>query len=106
MSEVQNALDMLNTIWRVMAPFVSVFIALGLLSLRKVFVSQVQFDELKQSHQKLKSHVDNLPNKDDVNNLQLEMSETRGEMKEFRAALKPVDRLTQLLLEEKLKEKP
>lgn len=104
MNEFQNVLDMLNTIWRVMAPFVSVFIALGLLSMRKVFVSQVQFDELKQNHFELKNHVRNLPGQSDVNRLRVEMEVTRGELKELRAALKPVDHLTKLLLEKEMKE--
>ncbi|WP_417880333.1 DUF2730 family protein [Vibrio sp.] len=104
MNEFQAVLDMLNTIWRVMAPFVSVFIALALLSLRKVFVSQVQFDELKLNHQELKNHVNNLPTQNEVNRLRLEMEVTRGEIKELRAALKPVDHLTKLLLEKEMKE--
>ncbi|MFV0448022.1 MAG: DUF2730 family protein [Vibrio sp.] len=104
MKEMQDVMDLLRTIWQVMAPFVSVFIALALLSLRKVFVSQVQFDELKLSHQELKNHVGGLPTQNEVNRLRVEMEVTRGEIKELRAALKPVDHLTKLLLEKEMKE--
>ena len=46
-----------------------------------------------------------MPTRDELNALRLDMSEMRGDLKALSEALKPVNHVAQLLLEQRLNEK-
>ena len=53
----------------------------------------------------LEDKVESLPTRDEVNALRLEMAEMRGDIKALHEALRPVNHVAQLLLEQRLNEK-
>ncbi len=52
----------------------------------------------------LKAHVDALPTQQQVSDLLVEMANMRGQMKELKATIQPVEHLAHLLLEQRLKD--
>ncbi|MGT0149996.1 DUF2730 family protein [Vibrio metschnikovii] len=52
----------------------------------------------------LKAQVDSMPTQEKVTELLVELANTRGEMKELRAQIQPVEHLARLLLEQRLKD--
>ncbi|WP_447077688.1 DUF2730 family protein [Shewanella algae] len=84
-------------------------LVLGLMS--KTYAKRDELTEVRQDIAKvdkkvdeLQAHVDALPTQQQITALMVEMAETRGEMKELRAQIKPVEHLAQLLLEQRLKD--
>ena len=53
----------------------------------------------------LEAKVSAMPTRDELNALRLDMSEMRGDLKALSEALKPVNHVAQLLLEQRLNEK-
>ena len=62
-------------------------------------------DELSSRVTGLEERVDSLPTPEQISALRLEMSEMRGDIKALREALRPVNHMAQLLLEQQLKDK-
>ncbi|WP_153448465.1 DUF2730 family protein [Vibrio algicola] len=72
--------------------------------LSKTYAKREDLETANQKINKINNYISSLPTHDDNHKLRLEMEVTRGEIKELRAALKPVDHLTKLLLEKEMKE--
>ncbi|NVP03173.1 DUF2730 family protein [Photobacterium damselae subsp. damselae] len=70
--------------------------------LSKTYVKREEMQEVKKDLEKVKKDIESLPTGDQVHELKLELADVRGEIKELRAALVPVNHLAQLLLEQQL----
>lgn len=98
--------------WGVITTLVAVLATVAMLWLSKTFVRR---EDLKQVEKTMADHstrlgnledkVDSMPTRDEVNALRLEMSEMRGDIKALHEALRPVNHVAQLLLEQRLNEK-
>lgn len=84
----------------------------GLLLLAKTYAKRESVDALqgelstvKQRMDYLEKAVNDLPSHQEISTLKLEMSELRGDLKSIRPELKRLDRLSDLLLENELKDK-
>lgn len=64
-----------------------------------------QMQEHQQQQRQLESKVAELPSHTELSALRLEVSELRGDLKEIRPVLSRLERLSDLLLENELKEK-
>lgn len=62
-------------------------------------------DELSTRVSGLENRVDNLPNQEQFAAMQVKMAELSGQIDALREALKPVNHVAQLLLEQRLNEK-
>lgn len=101
----------IKTWWPIIWAAVSTLGMLVLALLSKTYAKREEVAEVKMDVAKvdkkvdeLKARVDSLPTQEQVNRLLLELSDTRGEMKELRAKIQPVEHLAQLLLEQRLKD--
>ncbi|EGQ9843135.1 DUF2730 family protein [Vibrio cholerae] len=74
------------------------------LLLAKTFVRKEAMEEMKERMTTLESKVEHMPTDEDITQLRLELADARGELKELRAMLQPVNHLSQLLLEQRLKD--
>ena len=98
--------------WGVITTAALVLATVAMLWLSKTFVRR---EELKQVEMTMADHstriaaiedeVKSLPTRDEVNALRLEMAEMRGDIKALHEALRPVNHVAQLLLEQRLNEK-
>lgn len=73
------------------------------LFLTKTYARREELESITFTVGALEKKVDTLPNQAENHQLQLEISELRGEMHALREQLKPVHHLANLLLEERLK---
>lgn len=98
--------------WGVITTAVAVLATVAMLWLSKTFVRR---EELKQVESTMADHstrlanveekVATLPTQEEMNALRLDLAEMRGDIKALREALRPVNHVAQLLLEQRLNEK-
>ena len=98
--------------WSVITTLVSLLAAIALLWLSKTFARREDLKKLESDMadtnvrvSELEAKVSAMPTRDELNALRLDMSEMRGDLKALSAALKPVNHVAQLLLEQRLNEK-
>ena len=98
--------------WSVITTLVSLLAAIALLWLSKTFARREDLKELESDMadtnvrvSELEAKVSAMPTRDELNALRLDMSEMRGDLKALSEALKPVNHVAQLLLEQRLNEK-
>jgi hypothetical protein len=75
------------------------------LLLAKTYVKREELDLLRTRLQGLENTIAGLPNQKDLHQLQLEMSNLRGDLRELGPAIRQVKHVSDLLLENELKEK-
>lgn len=88
-------------IWAAITTAGLVIIAL----LSKTYAKQESVEELKREIDSLESRFNDLPTKAELHNLHLEIAGLRGELQSFGPRLERVQHLSDLLLENELKEK-
>lgn len=86
--------------WTVFSSLVMV----GLVLLSKTYAKREDLAKVEKKVDDLKAHVDNLPTQQQVTELLVELANTRGEMRELKAKIQPVENLAHLLLEQRLKD--
>ncbi|ABQ19487.1 TPA: DUF2730 family protein [Vibrio cholerae] len=86
--------------WTVFSSLVMV----GLVLLSKTYAKREDLAKVEKKVDDLKAHVDNLPTQQQVTELLVELANTRGEMRELKAKIQPVEHLAHLLLEQRLKD--
>jgi predicted nucleic acid-binding Zn-ribbon protein len=98
--------------WSVITTLVSLLAAIALLWLSKTFARREDLKKLESDMadtnvrvSELEAKVSAMPTRDELNALRLDMSEMRGDLKALSEALKPVNHVAQLLLEQRLNEK-
>lgn len=88
-------------LWAIMTTIGLVIMAL----LSKTYAKQESVEELKREIDSLESRFNELPTKAELHNLHLEIAGLRGELQSFGPQLQRVQHLSDLLLENELKEK-
>lgn len=72
--------------------------------LTKTYAKREAVESLKSEVVRLEQRLDDLPSERELHALQLEISELRGDLREIKPELRQVNRLSDLLLENELKE--
>ncbi|ENM6044710.1 hypothetical protein VVYB158_15390 [Vibrio vulnificus CladeA-yb158] len=80
------------------------FIMVGLVLLSKTYAKREDVAKVDKKVDDLQAQVNGMPTQERVNELLVELANTRGEMKELRAQIQPVEHLARLLLEQRLKD--
>ncbi|EBH5161055.1 DUF2730 domain-containing protein [Salmonella enterica] len=75
------------------------------LLLAKTYVKREELELVRNRLQGLENTIAVLPSQKDLHQLQLEMSNLRGELRELAPSLRQVSRISDLLLENELKDK-
>lgn len=98
--------------WGVITTAAAILATIAMLWLSKTFARREDLNKVETTmadHSTrlaaLEDKVESLPTRDEVNALRLEMSEMRGDIKALHEALRPVNHVAQLLLEQRLNEK-
>ncbi|EGR1082986.1 MAG: DUF2730 family protein [Vibrio sp.] len=86
--------------WTVFSSLVMV----GLVLLSKTYAKREDLAKVEKKVDDLQAQVDGMPTQEKVTELLVELANTRGEMKELRAQIQPVEHLARLLLEQRLKD--
>ncbi len=94
--------DWVKTWWPIVWAGVLSLVQIIQILLSKTYAKREEVEQVKKKISELKMQVDALPTRDEITKLTLELSEARGEMKELRAQIQPVEHLAQLLLEQRL----
>lgn len=94
----------IKTYWPIAWAALSTLGMLVLALLSKTYAKREDLEKVGRKADELQTQIDNLPTQQQVTQLLLEMANTRGEMKELRAQIQPVEHLAQLLLEQRLKD--
>jgi len=72
--------------------------------LSKTYARREDLAKVEKKVDDLKAQVDSLPTQKQITDLMVELANTRGEIKELRANIQPVEHLARLLLEQRLKD--
>lgn len=102
---MKDAMEVIRTFWPIAATFLNVAFILGAFVLRKSFVSQKDFEALKRSHDQLQTQVSNLPEQEEITNLHIAIERLRGEINGIAPKLQSVEKISDLLLENEIKDK-
>ncbi|MGF1775886.1 DUF2730 family protein [Vibrio nomapromontoriensis] len=108
-----NYLEVIRTYWPILATIMNlVFLLVGFV-MTKTFASKKELGELKEQQSKLdgrqvllENKVEGMPTSKEVSELKVSMETLHGDIKEIRPQLKSLQRMSDLLLENELKEKP
>lgn len=94
--------DWVKTWWPIVWAGVLSVVQVIQILLSKTYAKREDVEQVRRNMDELKAQVDALPTREEIIKLTLELSEARGEMKELRAQIQPVEHLAQLLLEQRL----
>ncbi|MDD9158325.1 DUF2730 family protein [Aliivibrio sp. S4TY2] len=97
-------MELLREWWTVIYAVALNLVLLILVLLSKTYARREELDKVSKNVADLTEQMKHLPSHQDVQNLRLELSETRGELRELKAEIKPINHLAQLLLEQQLKQ--
>ncbi|MDF2186162.1 MULTISPECIES: DUF2730 family protein [Grimontia] len=105
-------LELIRTWWPIMATVLNVLFLLACFALMKTFARKEELQNIKEAHSELaqrhialQQQVEKLPDHDEVSGLKLSIEKLRGDIREIRPKLEGLDRISNLLLENELKEK-
>jgi len=98
-------LDVVKTFWPLIAAAVSLLSLVIQTLLVKTYAKREDVTVLQNRMSAVEQKINGLPSEGDLHKLQLEISELRGELREVRPELAQLRRLSDLLLENELKEK-
>ncbi|PTP90103.1 MULTISPECIES: DUF2730 family protein [Vibrio] len=74
-------------------------------AMKKTFAEKKEVETLRQEHEVLKSKVSGLPNHEEFYELKLSIEAMRGDLKALSAALQPLQHISNLRLENDLRDK-
>ncbi|SHO58780.1 DUF2730 family protein [Vibrio quintilis] len=76
-----------------------------LLMINKTYATKKEVNALRSDHEQLKNKVEDLPSHDEINSLKVSIETLRGDIKEIRPQLYSLQKMSDLLIENELKEK-
>ena len=97
-------MEVLKSWWPMIWALVLTLVQIIQILLAKTYARREELDKVNKNVADLTEQMKHLPSHQDVQNLRLELSETRGELRELKAEIKPINHLAQLLLEQQLKQ--
>lgn len=74
--------------------------------MRRTFVPREVFNRLHDRVERVETRIANLPTRDEVSRLHLEIATLRGDLKETAATLKAISHQNELLLEQAVRKNP
>nr|ELR5228514.1 DUF2730 family protein [Providencia rettgeri] len=98
-------LDVLKEHWSIIWAVATSVVSLVLLLLSKTYAKRDEVEVMKQQLNQLESSLSTLPNRAELHNLQLEIASLRGDIKAVSPELRQLRHLSDLLLQNELKEK-
>ncbi|WP_336845221.1 DUF2730 family protein [Providencia rettgeri] len=98
-------LDVLREHWSIIWAVVTSVASLVLLLLSKTYAKRDEVEVMKQQLNQLEISLSTLPNRTELHNLQLEIASLRGDIKAVSPELRQLRNLSDLLLQNELKEK-
>lgn len=98
-------LDALREHWAIIWAIVTSVASLVLLLLSKTYAKRDEVEVMKQQLNQLEISLSTLPNRTELHNLQLEIASLRGDIKAVSPELRQLRNLSDLLLQNELKEK-
>ncbi|WP_159064928.1 DUF2730 family protein [Thaumasiovibrio subtropicus] len=105
-------LELIRTWWPIVATALNILFLLACFALVKTFARKEDLQAVKEAHnhlqaqhQALSQQVENLPSQNEVSDLKLIIEKLRGDIREIRPKLDGLDRISNLLLENELKDK-
>ena len=98
-------LDVVKAYWPLIAAVVSLVTLVIQTLLIKTYAKREDVSALQNRMSAVEQKISGLPSEGDLHKLQLEISVLRGELREVRPELAQLRRLSDLLLENELKEK-
>ncbi|HFV9293920.1 DUF2730 family protein [Serratia fonticola] len=75
------------------------------LLLSKTYVKREEMDSVRERLSIVETAIEGMPRQKELHELQLEIRDLRGDLKELGSKLQPVQRISDLLLENELKDK-
>ncbi|ELL9331489.1 DUF2730 family protein [Vibrio fluvialis] len=72
--------------------------------LSKTYARREEVEQVRRRMDELQAHVDAMPTQKQITDLMVEMANMRGDMKELSSNIKPIEHLSRLLLEQRLKD--
>lgn len=96
--------EVIRTNWVVIWALVTTAINIIQLLLAKTYVKREEVELVRNRIQTLENTIAGLPSQNDLHKLQLAMSDLRGELRELAPSIRQVSRISDLLLENELKE--
>lgn len=97
--------ETLRSNWAVIWAVLMSGVTIVQLLLAKTYARREELEKVSNRLNILEHAVDDLPTRQELHNLQLEMSNLRGELRELAPSIRQVSRISDLLLENELKEK-
>lgn len=91
--------------WPILWALLMTAVSVIQLLLSKTYVKHEAFDDLASRVVSVESALKKLPSPSDLHHLELEISNLRGDIRELGQALREVSRISDLLLENELKER-
>ncbi|MGO2235544.1 MAG: DUF2730 family protein [Marinomonas sp.] len=85
-------------VWSILATAAIVVMAF----LAKTYAKKEDVQAIAQKVDHLEAKLDTMPTQQQMTELLVELANTRGEMKELRAKIQPIENLSRLLLEQRL----
>lgn len=101
----ENTLELIRTFTPWMLALFSLLWLVVVFVFKKTYARKDDIDTLRRDHESLVQKVANLPDHEEVADLKLSIERLRGDIKEIRPKLDGLDRISNLLLENELKEK-
>ncbi|EGT3609594.1 DUF2730 family protein [Morganella morganii] len=98
-------LDVLREHWSMIYTVVTGAVAIGLLLLSKTYAKRDEVELMNRRLSELEVALATLPNRAELYNLQLEIANLRGDIKAVAPELQQLRRMSDLLLQNELKEK-
>ncbi|HFO6709654.1 TPA: DUF2730 family protein [Escherichia coli] len=97
--------EVIRANWPILWALLMTAINLLQLILAKTYVKREEFDSLRSRVSVMEGLVNQLPDRNEFHRLQLDISNLRGEIQELGPSIRQVSRISDLLLENELKEK-
>ena len=97
--------EVIRANWPILWALLMTAINLIQLILAKTYVKREEFDSLRSRVSVMEGLVNQLPDRNEFHRLQLDISNLRGEIRELVPSIRQVSRISDLLLENELKEK-
>ncbi len=94
--------SIVRTWWPIAWAILSTLGLLLLALMSRTYAKRDDLTDVRRDVDELKTRIEQLPTNEEMNKLRLEMSDMRGALKELKAELKPINHLSQLLLEQRL----
>ncbi|MGR6833600.1 DUF2730 family protein [Aliivibrio wodanis] len=97
-------MEVLKSWWPMIWALVLTLVQIIQILLAKTYARREELDKVNKNVADLTEQIKHIPSHKEMHELRLELSETRGELRELKAEIKPINNLAQLLLEQQLKQ--